>query len=199
MSIKFVFTIAVITILSTISIYVYQFGLGLWSEHSKWAEFGSFMGGVLGPILAFFSLLYLAIQLEMQWKENKEARIQAELKHREDYIALNMSLFTSKLIQQDLQLNAPFSEIILKIHRDNVYKKQVSELIKVGLSARAETLVMWVNIASALSFLKSVDEDRYTQQLTMVSVQVGYELCKGLDEVIHLATGIDFEHHFGDK
>lgn len=83
--------------------------------------------------------------------------------------------------------------------KDKMYSEETSGLLRVGLSARSETLVLWANTASALSNLKKVNESRYAQQLIMVSVQIGYELCAGLDEVVKLATGLNFEWHFGNK
>jgi hypothetical protein len=176
--------------------YLNNFGFHLSSNHTRWSEFGSFFGGVVGPLLAFFSLLYLAIQIEMQWKENKEARLALEIKYREEYISLNLSQIKSRLKEPDEKLGFPMGELILRIHNDKKYREEVSELIKVGLSARAETLVIWVNIVAALSYLKSTNKNIYLNHLTQVNVQLGSDLCVALDEVVHFATGINFERHF---
>lgn len=81
MKIKTISILATIPIALILALYTYRFGFFFWFEHSKWAEFGSFFGGVIGPVLAFFSLLYLAFQIELQWKENKSARIDAGIKN----------------------------------------------------------------------------------------------------------------------
>ncbi len=82
-NIKVILVIAILSLSLVIAVYVSKFGFGLWNEHSKWAELGSFFGGVLGPILAFTSLLYLAFQVEMQWKESQASRLQSEINNRE--------------------------------------------------------------------------------------------------------------------
>jgi len=201
MKIKTISILATIPIALILALYTYRFGFFFWFEHSKWAEFGSFFGGVIGPVLAFFSLLYLAFQIELQWKEHKSARIDAEIKQLEDSISLNTLILISKLNKEDAQIKVPFSELILRMYRDKdkMYSEETSGLLRVGLSARSETLVLWANTASALSNLKKVNESRYAQQLIMVSVQIGYELCAGLDEAVKLATGLNFEWHFGNK
>ncbi|PAJ71753.1 hypothetical protein CJF42_24990 [Pseudoalteromonas sp. NBT06-2] len=196
LNIRVILISAILCLFFVMSIYYYQFGIGFWSDHTKWAELGSFFGGILGPIFAFFTLLYLAFQVEMQWKESKAARIESEVNNRENYISTNLQILMPKLSAIDSSKNAPMAEIILRMHRDENLDKDNLQLIKLGLSARAETLVVWVNIAAALSYLKAVDENRYLNQLTIVTVQIGQELCSALDRVVRLATDINFEHHF---
>ena len=132
----------------------------------------------------------------MQWKESKAARIASEINNRESYISTNLLILIPKLTAIDPSIQAPISELILQIHMGKNLEDTNLELLKIGLSARAETLVVWVNIAAALSYLKVVDENRYLNQLTLVTVQVGRELCTALDRVTKLATEINFDHHF---
>lgn len=132
----------------------------------------------------------------MQWKESKAARIESEVNNRENYMSMNLQILIPKLNAIDPSINAPMAELILRMHRDENLEHENLELLKLGMSARAETLVVWINIAAALSYLKTVDENRYLNQLTLVTIQVGPELCSALDRVVRLATGINFEHHF---
>ena len=196
MRIRIILTLAILSLFASISLYAYKFGFELSNEHSTWAEFGNFFGGVLGPIFAFCSLIYLAFQVEMQWKESKAARIASEINNRESYISTNLLILIPKLTAIDPSIQAPISELILQIHMGKNLEDTNLELLKIGLSARAETLVVWVNIAAALSYLKVVDKNRYLNQLTLVTVQVGRELCTALDRVTKLATEINFDHHF---
>lgn len=197
-NIKVILVIAILSLSLVIAVYVSKFGFGLWNEHSKWAELGSFFGGVLGPILAFTSLLYLAFQVEMQWKESQASRLQSEINNRESYISTNLRILIPKLSEVDPILKGPLADLVILICRDESYsinKRNVDEL-KLGLSARGEAMVIWVNIAGALSYLKAVDENRYLNQVTLVTVQLGHELCVALDRVVLMATDIKFEHHF---
>ncbi len=190
--------LAVIAAVTTIAIYSSQFSGSLSSNHSRWGEFGSFFGGVLGATFAFFSLLYLAKQVENQWKESRAARLESEMGQRERYIASCLGLLLPKLKEVDETLEAPLSDLILRAYRstDQQNVQRFIEAFQIGLSARAEAMALWVNIAAALSFLREHDTGRYLNQVTLVAVQVGHRLCSALDETVHLATEIDFERHF---
>lgn len=52
--------LAVILIISMpIILYIYKFGFGLWGQHSGCSNMGGFFGGILGPVLAAMSLVFL--------------------------------------------------------------------------------------------------------------------------------------------
>jgi hypothetical protein len=189
---------AVIAAAITVGIYGFHFYGPLSEDHSRWGEFGSFFGGVLGATFAFFTLLYLAKQVENQWKESKAARLESEMSQRERYIVSCLGLLLPKLKESDERLDAPLSELILRAYRDEEQRlaQEFIVFLREGLSARSEAMALWVNIASALSFLQEYDPGRYANQKTLVAVQVGYGLCSALDEIVHIATDIDFERHF---
>lgn len=49
--------IAAILIIVIAFIYIKYFGVTISSDHTKWAEFGSIIGGLITPLLSFFSLI----------------------------------------------------------------------------------------------------------------------------------------------
>ncbi|MBU0541034.1 MAG: hypothetical protein KKC58_01445 [Gammaproteobacteria bacterium] len=190
--------VAVLAALTTVAIYGHKFNGALSPDHSRWGEFGSFFGGVLGATFAFLTLMYLAKQVENQWKESKAARLESEMGQRERYIASCLGLLVPKLTEVDKALDAPLSELILRVYRDKQQRqaREFIEFLRVGLSARSAVMALWVNIASGLSFLAVHDRGRYLNQKTLVAVQVGYGLCSALDEIVQIATEINFERHF---
>ncbi|BCS95463.1 hypothetical protein DSLASN_10950 [Desulfoluna limicola] len=195
MVIRHIIPIIIASIFLVLFTYVKQFGFSLSPSHSRWAEFGSFFGGVIGSILAFSTLLYLALQIKQQTKEYRDSRIESEIKQREDSILMYLTMLHAKLFEKDSMLGYPLSELILDIH-DNEIKYEESTIIKIGLSARAEALVMWTNISGYLSFIKARNENRYQNQLILVSVKIGYDVCVALDTTVKKATGLNFEQHF---
>ena len=198
MNTRLITILAVIAAIATIAIYTHQFDGSLSPNHTRWGEFGSFFGGVFGATFAFFSLLYLAKQVENQWRESRAARLESEITQREQYIATCLGLLLPKLKDIDESLDAPLAELIMLLHegkqRRNV--RDVVELFRAGLSARAEAMALWVNISSALSFIRIKDYQRYLNQVTIVAVQIGIGLCEALDDTVNLATDIEFERHF---
>lgn len=195
---RIIILVAIIFLIAILSFYVHTFSGGISSNHMRRSEFGSFFGGVVGASFAFLSLIYLAIQVEMQWKENRASRLDASLTNREQNVSNLLMIMIPKLKELDPAVGAPLAEMIIRIHKDhkNRTNKDFMDVLEIGLSARSETLAVWVNVSAALSYLKSLDEQRYLNQITLVAVQLGWGLCKALDDVVHLATKIGFEQHF---
>ncbi|MGQ7276312.1 hypothetical protein [Marinobacter sp. V034] len=46
--------------------YVNIFGRNISSDHHRWAEFGSFMGGTVGPVISFVALMALLMTIRIQ-------------------------------------------------------------------------------------------------------------------------------------
>jgi len=61
------------TIVMVLLLYSYFFGTDFSQEHKRWAEFGSFFGGVLGPLIAFLAIVMLYHTLVTQLSEFKES------------------------------------------------------------------------------------------------------------------------------
>ncbi|QUN41755.1 hypothetical protein KEH56_20625 [Burkholderia cenocepacia] len=92
MSSKNTMIIAVLFVLTstfvTVSLYVFQFGTHLANNHTAWAEFGGYFGGVLNPIfalLAFFGLLWSIVrqgnEFRISLQSVREERARNDLLH----------------------------------------------------------------------------------------------------------------------
>ncbi|HDY7983513.1 hypothetical protein EA004_19670 [Vibrio anguillarum] len=66
MKFKVLLALCFLVLATPILFYIYQFGFGLWSEHSDWASMGSALGGLYTPILALLTLAVLVKQLQIQ-------------------------------------------------------------------------------------------------------------------------------------
>ena len=69
--------LAVCILLLPLSLYIYQFGLSLSTEHSRWSEFGSILSGIYSPLIALVALFILATQLLIQRSMSKHQHDQA--------------------------------------------------------------------------------------------------------------------------
>ena len=56
---------------AAITLYAQQFGNFLSEDHGRWAEYGDYIGGVLGSLFAFFGLIALLLTL---WIQSQELR-----------------------------------------------------------------------------------------------------------------------------
>ena len=65
------FSIILIILSIPIIIYAFQFFNSLSDNHQRWAEFGSYFGGVYSPIFSCLVLLVLLSQTDAQIKFNK--------------------------------------------------------------------------------------------------------------------------------
>lgn len=195
---RLIIILALLTAVATVTIYSYQFNGALSPDHSRWGEFGSFFGGVLGATFSFFALIYLAKQVENQWRESKAARLESEMSQHERYIASCLGLLLPKLKEVDEVIGVPLSELTLHIYKDEqqYQEQEFINLLREGLASHSVAMALWVNISSALSLLAAHNEKRYLNQKTLVAVQVGYNVCSALDEIVNITTQIDFERHF---
>ncbi|PSV48347.1 hypothetical protein [Photobacterium indicum] len=51
--------------------YAYNFGVGFWRNNEDWAYLGTYLGGVLGPVLTFASVVLLLLTLRETRSANK--------------------------------------------------------------------------------------------------------------------------------
>ncbi|MCG9726866.1 hypothetical protein [Vibrio brasiliensis] len=72
--------VAVISIIAVIGLYSYQFhSYDLSKDVDDWNQFGGYVGGVLGPVLSFISLVLLIRSLNLQNESNITLREEARL------------------------------------------------------------------------------------------------------------------------
>ena len=60
---------AIVALATSILIYRSQFGGDLALSHSRWGEFGDFLGGTLNPIFALLGLMALLLTIALQSRE----------------------------------------------------------------------------------------------------------------------------------
>lgn len=63
--------------------YYYQFSGAISQEHSKWAEFGDFVGGTIGTLVSFFALFALLLTLSLQSKALRVSQQELKLTREE--------------------------------------------------------------------------------------------------------------------
>ncbi len=65
---------SVIASLTVATAYFSQFNDGFSNDHQRWGSFGDYLGGVLSPLLSFFTLMAMLITINLQVKELRATR-----------------------------------------------------------------------------------------------------------------------------
>ncbi|MCF2846575.1 hypothetical protein NH514_04750 [Pseudoalteromonas sp. ACER1] len=96
--------LALLCVVGTYCIWSKNLGIGYGGTTETWAHFGSFFGGVLGPILSFFSFVGVIYTIYLQSKSNKQ---QAQANRQTAVAAESSEKLAEKNIkeQEKLHLN----------------------------------------------------------------------------------------------
>jgi hypothetical protein len=94
----------IITALLGMWLYSQQFGGPLSDDHHRWGEFGDFIGGIVGTVLAAATLIALAITLLLQARALKDARqaLDNQQQSAQEQLKAAQSLFTAAKEANDL-------------------------------------------------------------------------------------------------
>lgn len=68
------FLSAAVALLVTVGFYITIFNGGISNSHQKWAEFGSYIGGVLSAAFAFMAFTALLYSIHIQSEELSKTR-----------------------------------------------------------------------------------------------------------------------------
>lgn len=117
--------LAIFSIIGILFLWMFSLGVGFGGTTETWSHFGSFFGGVLGPVLAFFSFIGVIFTVYLQSKSNEEqiiansqaaldrlesTRIQKELQE-ESKTLFDRKIKHEKQIQLQTLLVKDFDEI----------------------------------------------------------------------------------------
>lgn len=116
--------LAAISIFAAFAAYVVHFFVilkyGLSDDPEGWGQFGDYMGGVLNPLLSFFSLVLLIKSLSLQNEANKDLRDELKNNEKTEKTKSFNSLFFSMISSQKALLDnfylcgEAFSEVSTK-------------------------------------------------------------------------------------
>lgn len=96
--------LAAISIFAAFAAYIVHFFIflkyGLSDDPAGWGQFGDYMGGVLNPLLSFFSLVLLIKSLSLQNEANKDLRDELKNNEKTEKIKSFNSLFFNMINSQ---------------------------------------------------------------------------------------------------
>jgi len=89
--------VLIIIVITTLSLYLFKFNGDLSSEHSFWGDFGSYFGGIVGPLATILTLLWLLIININQWQQSIAQFEKVEHERMINNFELHLRSITEKL------------------------------------------------------------------------------------------------------
>ncbi|OOE64670.1 hypothetical protein [Salinivibrio kushneri] len=202
------------SLLIPIYLYVSQFGIGLWDDHTKWAEMGSFFGGILGPIITVISVSFLYFQLRDHQKQQQYTLDTLKLQKIEYDIEFFTSVVKSELKREVSTMGDRTLSRILSVHaaefcsaHTHYQGNEDPDLIIKEFGRRSHDFLVcyeslfasWRAINAHLHWLKVLDEllgiESYKSQVARVYTTLDSHICSHLD-TISMTLQQEFEPHF---
>ncbi|WP_157577417.1 hypothetical protein [Shewanella waksmanii] len=176
-NIKLFIAIAILAVVMPIGLYIDNFGVGYWSNHTHWAELGSFFGGILTPILTFISIILILLQLRTM---NKGLQVERDYRRNADgnsEIDYFLALTKSKLVTD---------KGLIKLSCINCDDENARLT-----PSQSDLAQLWNCIYIALMSLdKDGDYGPQHQKATIkISAVLGRETCAALDSYLRIASG----------
>jgi hypothetical protein len=122
-------------IAAPVIVYLCVFGTNLSSDHARWAEFGSAIGGIYSPLLASLTLIILWHQVKLQAQMNVHEHEQAYLQQARE----NIEFYSIQIAQVMNQMVYPDKTLRMVLH-ENFSPQSLSDLDSQQLRQLAENI-----------------------------------------------------------
>jgi len=169
-------------------VYLYVFGTEISTIHTRWAEFGSAIGGIYSPLIALLTLGVLAQQVRLQAQMNAHESDQAYLQQAKEDIE-----FYCSQISQVVNNSALPGKTLRAVLHENFEPQSVTELdsqklreLAANIHANApSTYDIWAAIYPILAGLEAGDTHTYGRVLGSATQKLiallSFETCVALD------------------
>jgi hypothetical protein len=202
---KWVWGVVALALLSPVILYMYQFLNPLSSDHQRWAEFGSYIGGIYSPFLSALVLVVLMRQMVIQEKMNNFqidiTHIQRVEKDLEYYIHQLNSCLEEKFNNETLR------EILLQHYSycsdENLVGKLTKSITRAVNSRSPKVIGLWMAIYPLLIGLEKNKDSNFLYELSfngsyqkLLSV-LSVGICVSLDNLLYSSRdGSEKDNYF---
>lgn len=181
-------------LVTPVAVYIHTFGKSLSMDHTRWAEMGSAMAGIYGPILAAFAFWILAVQLRIQQQTTKHMFDQACISETRSDISFYLAKLETLLagmqdgqtVGDQLKARFELADVDQLKHRDFIAAAKHIHA-KHPLVCHA-----WVAFQGAISSLRAGNELGYQAAAsaagTRASVTLSWAACVALDHYVWCYT-----------
>lgn len=176
----FLVIVVIVSVVLAVLVYRQSFGFGLSLEPNNWSAFGSYMGGVFGPLISFLTLLAILKTIRLQKELLDTQRTEFEAMQ-----ALQVRTVDAQISQME-HANAELNRRILEETRINLLKiiDNVSSSLRGECEAkrkRLDLLLQWVVEGKASGRTEDIKKGtatigKYEKRLAALMVLYG-EIC----------------------
>ncbi|MBL0534811.1 hypothetical protein JD541_17750 [Aeromonas dhakensis] len=182
----FIIVVVLALLFSPVVLYVNIFGGNLSQDHSRWAEFGSAIGGIYAPILGFITLVVLIRQLSLQKQMNDQYYLQQAREDIEFYASQLSNILDESLVG-NVPLRAVLHENFMFCSPENLCSMDMKNIATDIHRVMPQALDIWAAIYPVLIGLSAVDDSLF--KMTLVSSKqklvalLSFEICVALDNL----------------
>jgi len=181
-------TLVVAAVATPMIVYLCVFGTTISSDHVRWAEFGSAIGGIYSPLVALLTLAVLLRQIALQSQMNTHEADQAYLQQaREDteFYCNQMALVMNGIALPGKTLRAVLHENFARPKAEDLDSEQLRELAANIHYLNRPAFDIWAATYPILVGLKAGESHMYEMTFGS-SVQklialLSFETCVALD------------------
>lgn len=196
-----------IILISPVIFYVLTFGGEISTSHARWAEMGTFFGGIYTPITAIvtiFTLLVLVVQVKSQLEFNKHSFDHAYLSNARSQLHFYIEQLDNALKKHESISNTPLSHALITMFGSRTHEQLRSDISKVNYRriGMTDTRIsgLWGGIYTIFAGLKNQDEEHYALEFSSAKYRCiaifGYDVCDALDNYHYVACDYPDEHSF---
>lgn len=182
----FIIVVVLVLLFPPVVLYVSKFGGDLSQDHSRWAEFGSAIGGIYAPILGFITLVVLIRQLYLQKQMNDQYYLQQAREDIEFYASQLSNVLDGSLVD-NVPLRAVLHEKFMFCSPENLCSMDMKNIAIDIHRVMPQALDIWAAIYPVLIGLSAVDDSLF--KMTLVSSKqklialLSFEICVALDNL----------------
>lgn len=177
-----------VLLIAPVVAYVAVFGVRITAEHQRWSEFGSFMSGVYGPMVALVTLAVLGMQMRLQRQMNEHEFDQSYIEQSRADIEFYVAQLAGSL-----QTNLSTGNTVREVLRHQFQPNEVPELDSQRLRDVAKllddeapnVLALTHGIYPILAGLGSSEKGAFQlnlkSALQKMVAMLGFEMCVALE------------------
>ncbi|WP_229722338.1 hypothetical protein [Xylophilus rhododendri] len=178
-------------LLAPVAIYSFTFGITISHSHTRWAEMGSAMSGIYGPLLSFLTILVLGQQFKLQRSSEKRAIDQIYFdKCRADFLrsVLKLESAFSKNKECGENVKVSFTQEFGWLLDAALHNSGTHVLAMQWLEDTPTLANEWISINALMAGLNSSAERSFQNELVWMkgraAAEFGFATCVALDNLL---------------